>query len=250
MSGKTPPISNRIKELVDYYGEGNNSKFAALIGTSEANIRNYINGTMPKFEIISNIATKFEINYEWLLTGKGGMHTKEQISYEKLVKHYETLETPLQFVETPEGPGKTRTELIQLLAQKEGTIPLVSTEAIGGFGNMNFVIKEQDIQSMYKVPDFTNINFMIRVKGSSMYPKYNSGDVVACRIIRESQFIQWNKVHVIATKEQGILIKRLKQGTTPKSLLAISDNDSYDPFEIPKNEITGIALVVGVIRLE
>jgi hypothetical protein len=30
----------------------------------------------------------------------------------------------------------------------------------------------------------------------------------------------------------------------------VSEDPEYDPFEIPKEEITGIALVVGVIRLE
>lgn len=30
----------------------------------------------------------------------------------------------------------------------------------------------------------------------------------------------------------------------------ISDNKSYDPFNVPLEEITGIAIVSGVIRLE
>jgi SOS-response transcriptional repressor LexA len=129
-------------------------------------------------------------------------------------------------------------------------IPLVNTEAIAGFGNMNFNIAEENIAAKYTVPDFTNIDFMIKIRGSSMYPKYNAGDIVACRIIRQSSFIQWNKTYIIATTEQGILCKRLKKGSTAEKYLAISDNKEYDPFEIPISEITGIALVIGVIRLE
>jgi phage repressor protein C with HTH and peptisase S24 domain len=83
-----------------------------------------------------------------------------------------------------------------------------------------------------------------------MYPNYSSGDVVACTIIKESSFIQWNKTYVIATKEQGIIIKRLKKSDSEDYLLMISDNKSYEPFEVNKKDITGIALVVGVIRLE
>ncbi len=132
---------------------------------------------------------------------------------------------------------------------KTGT-PLISLEVAAGFGNEVFAIREEDVQARYVVPDFSDIDFMIRVKGSSMYPKYSSGDIVACRIIRESKFIQWNKVYVIATTEQGILCKRLKQSKEPDCLLAVSDNKEYEPFDLPKNEITGLALVVGVIRLE
>ena len=112
------------------------------------------------------------------------------------------------------------------------------------------MIKESDIQDRYLIPDFNNIDFMIRVKGESMYPKYSSGDIVACRTIKESSFLQWNKVHVIATREQGILIKRINPNEEKNSITAVSENKDYASFTIPKNEITGIALVIGVIRLE
>lgn len=230
-------ISLRIKELVENYTGGNNSKFANIIGTNEANIRNYINGTMPKFDIVASIANKFEINCEWLLLGEGEMTGKK-----KELSTYDVPKVDLSMAEKP--------KITAHKTKSTNGIPLVSGEVLGGFGNMQFAIREQDIQSLYKVPDFINVDFMIRVKGSSMYPKYNSGDVVACRIIKESQFIQWNKVHVVATSEQGILIKRLKKGENGKSLTAVSDNKDYDPFEIPKEEIKGLAIVVGVIRLE
>ena len=131
-------------------------------------------------------------------------------------------------------------------------IPFVSINAIGGFGNAEFSIAEQDVKDYYVIPKFKDrkIDFMIEVFGSSMYPKYSSGDVVACRTINESSFIQWNKVHIIATEDQGILIKRLKKSKSEDCLLAVSDNKDYEPFDIPLSEINGIAIVVGVIRLE
>lgn len=131
-------------------------------------------------------------------------------------------------------------------------IPLVSVAAVGGFGNPAFSIKESDIKDYYIIPKFKerHIDFMIEIYGSSMQPKYSSGDVVACTIIRESNFIQWNKVHVIGTTEQGILVKRLRKGSDPDRLLAVSDNKEYDPFEIPLVEIVGLAIVVGIVRLE
>ena len=66
-------INDRIKILVDHFSDGNNSKFASEIGVSEANIRNYISKTEPKFSALEKIVKKFEINYEWLLTGQGVM---------------------------------------------------------------------------------------------------------------------------------------------------------------------------------
>lgn len=141
-------------------------------------------------------------------------------------------------------------ELFKNKSSNSSFVPLISLDVAAGFGTDNFSIQEKDIQQEYLVPDFNGIDFMIRVKGSSMYPKYSSGDIVACRIIKESQFIQWHKPYVIATREQGLLCKRLMESDKKDHLRAVSDNKEYPPFDIPKKEIAGIALIVGTIRLE
>lgn len=71
-------ISNRINELVNYFSKGNKSDFARAIGISEANIRNYIAGKLPKADTLFAIIDKFEINAEWLLTGQGEMLKQEE----------------------------------------------------------------------------------------------------------------------------------------------------------------------------
>ena len=71
-------INERIKSLVDHFSKGNNSDFANRIGINEANVRNYIANTEPKFNVLEKIANNFEINFEWLLTGKGEMLKKEE----------------------------------------------------------------------------------------------------------------------------------------------------------------------------
>lgn len=131
-------------------------------------------------------------------------------------------------------------------------IPLLKFEVIGGFANDTFTIREEDVEAYYLIPEFKHldIEFMMRVRGSSMYPSYNSGDIVACSVIRSSQFIQWNKIHVVATREQGIILKRIEQGSRKDTLTMVSDNEKYRSFEIPKSEITGLALVEGGVKLE
>ncbi|MBN2668782.1 MAG: helix-turn-helix transcriptional regulator [Bacteroidales bacterium] len=178
-------------------------------------------GALSQENISKILHTYNEINANWLLTGKGDMLQQTHKSTPVAVK------------------------------DKTG-YPLVSINAVGGFGSSDFAIGERDIKDYYVVPKFKDrkIDFMIEVSGSSMYPKYNSGDVVACRIIRESKVIQWNKVYVVATSENGILIKRLHKSEDKECISIVSDNKEYAPFDLPKDEITGIALVVGVIRLE
>jgi len=62
-------IGDRIKQLVDRYADGNNSKFAKIVNTSETNVRNYINGIQPKYDFLKTLVEKFEISCEWLLLG-------------------------------------------------------------------------------------------------------------------------------------------------------------------------------------
>lgn len=157
-----------------------------------------------------------EINPEWLLTGKGEMLKSE------------------------------KTE--QPVAQDYG-IPLIPLDALAGSANGSFAITRDDIKEYYNVPEFRHADFMIKVAGASMQPKYYGGDVVACKIVKDWTFFQWNRVYVLDTA-QGAIIKRIKHGKDEKHLLIVSENENYEPFEIAKKDIYAVALVIGVIRLE
>ena len=151
-------------------------------------------------------------------------------------------------IESTEKPINTNVEANNL---GDAGIPLIPIDAMAGFGTGAVQVMHYDT-SKYVVPEFAelNVDFMIRVKGSSMVPKYNSGDLVACKkLVITDIFFQWNKVYVLDT-EQGALIKRVKKGSRDNYILLISDNKNYDPFELHLSKIFAVALVVGVIRLE
>ena len=137
-------------------------------------------------------------------------------------------------------------------AHGQRPIPLVTEQAAAGFGNEAFAIHQDDVKDYYVIPKFrfANVDFMIEVSGLSMYPHFKSGDIIACSILHDAKFIQWNRCHVIATREQGILVKRIMPGKQDGSFLIVSDNKDYPPFDLPQTEITGIALVIGSISLE
>lgn len=186
---------------------------------------------------IQNIVLKFNINADWLLTGKGSMFNSG--------KETQT-----------DDSGSRQREAIPLAEAKGQNnvkpIPLVTETAAAGFGNECFSIEEKDVKEYYVIPKFrySHVDFMIEISGLSMYPYLNPGDVIACTILYDRKFLQWNKCHVIATREQGIIVKRLMPSQHENCLTAVSDNKEYPPFDIPLDEITGIALVVGSVRLE
>ena len=180
-----------------------------------------------------------DVNHTWLLTGEGEMLRQELPTAPILVKSDQKRHT---------------SDHIPRVLDKytPGAIPLVSAQAVGGFSGSDFSINDNDVLAYYVIPSFQNkgIDFMIRITGDSMAPRLWGGDIIACSIIHNPNFIQWNKTHLIATREQGLLVKRLRKSSDPDCILAVSNNPDYDPFDIPKQDILGIARVVGVIHLE
>ena len=182
--------------------------------------RGTINNIKPGGGISTNTLTKIclkcpELNVAWLLTGDGDMlNRKEQPSI------------------TPEPH----------------TLPLIPWEAFAGPGLPAY--EDERIEHFYTVSEFMNSDFLIRVKGDSMTPKYSGGDLVACKKVSETYFLQWGRVYVIYTRSQGIMIKRVQPSEDKDYIRCVSDNPRYAPFDVPKEDIVSIALVNGAITLD
>lgn len=133
------------------------------------------------------------------------------------------------------------------------TIPLIPVDAIAGFPNSDISgITVADCEH-YIIPEFRSlkVEFLIRVSGSSMYPKYSNGDILACRKVKSPGFLQWGKVYVLDT-EQGALVKRIfEDKDNSDCIICHSDNtERYPDFKIPKGEIRSYSIVIGAIRVE
>lgn len=228
------------------------------IGASKGVLSRAIaNGTDIQSKWIQIIVENYpHYSAEWLLAGRGEMLKGEKLtSFSTKLTHSNPTKGINYTPSTVPTGTKDKSEAIPFAeATQTGLkqIPLVSPMAAAGFGSADFSILKEDVKEYYVIPKFKycNVDFMIEVTGLSMHPHFNPGDVIACSILHNSQFIQWNKCHVIATREQGILVKRLMPGDNEGCLKAVSDNKEYPPFNIPLEEITGIAFVVGSVGLE
>ena len=228
-------LLQRIQRIADNEG----IKITALekiIGASKGVLSRAIsNGTDIQTKWIQLIVENYpHYSADWLLTGRGSM--------------LKTDTTPLMGDQDSPKEEDDRPVAIHTDNPKEG-IPLIPINAMAGAMMGEQTVMEYECER-YVVPLFKGAEFLIPVKGSSMYPKYSSGDIVACkRVPMKDLFFQWNKVYVLDTN-QGALIKRIKKGSDADHILIVSDNKDYEPFELPIRCINNVAIVIGVIRLE
>ena len=221
-------IKERVLEVSSFKGSKKEIFFKGL-GFSYANFKGIQKKSALNSDSIDKILTKYpDISPIWLISGSGSM-LKEAKPY--IPNHLLNLETPLT-------------------KEDNNGIPLIPVEAMAGWGQGDVAVMNYEAET-YRVPEFDKlkVDFMIKIKGSSMYPKYNSGDTVACRKIELGSFFQWNKVYVLDTS-QGPMIKRIHPSEKSESIKCISDNEKYLPFDLPLDDLYSLALVIGVIRLE
>lgn len=210
-------------------------RFEEMIGSSDGKIAKFIAANSSlKSDTLQCIMEVFpQLSITWLLTGEGDMLLSSLDNNQGITK---------------DEPRKNQ----PTTCNAQAGIPLIPVDAVAGFnGTDSPSIHIKDCQC-YLVPEFQQLNaeFMIRVSGSSMYPKYSSGDILACRKLTSYHFIQWGKIYVIDS-EQGAMVKRLFPCDENKDcLICKSDNPNYPPFDLPKTEIRSLSIVLGVIRFE
>ena len=223
-------ILNRLKKAKKITSD---TQFAKILGIKTSTLSSWKQRNSIDFEKI--FANCEEISIDWLLTGEGNMLKNSNNPPQKAINV---------------APDDTPTSTNDV---KKVTLPLIPIDAIAGVPSGDFTGVTFAMCDQYTIPEFAarGAEFLIRVSGSSMYPKYSNGDILACKRINDIIFFQWGKVYVIDSS-QGSLVKRIfEDKTNPDNIICVSDNkENYPPFTLPKSDIRSLSLVIGVIRLE
>lgn len=215
-------IFDRISTIVEKFGNGKNTVFASLIGVSEANVRNYKNGVMPKADFLEKIARSFDININWLLTGEGSMLCAESEKEEKLPSVNQTYEGA----------------------------PYFNVDFIGGF---DVIVNDQT-----RNPDFY-INYppynqegvvWCNLTGHSMEPEISNGDIIALReVTTPIQYLPAGEIYGIVTEEYRTVKRvRLSQKEGFVRLIPSNKSEEFCEQEIPISMILKVYAVLGSIR--
>ena len=207
-------IHERIQDIVNKFGESKNTVIAKRLGVSEANIRGYIKGIMPKEDILEKIVRNYDVSAHWLLTGEGDM-----------MDDNEKLTTTQQ---TNEG------------------IPYYDVDFIGGFDE---VFNDQTVNPELSITNgiCPRAQLWCNITGHSMEPTISNGDIIALRQC-SVQDIQYGEIYAVVM-DSFRTVKMLRRSETPGMIRFVPVNTAdFDPQDFPVKRILKIYEVVGCLR--
>lgn len=222
-------IIPRLKDIADHEGITIGALERAIGASKGVISRAIANGTDIQSKWIQAIVENYpQYSPAWLLTGEGDMLKTKRSADSDSTLH------------------ESKIDKKEVISQE--TRPRIPFDAAAGSLSIALgSVSESDCERLPLIPILPRYDFTIIARGESMEPQYMSGDELACLFIKESSFIQWGRTHVLDTA-QGIVVKRIYDHGT--SITCKSNNPDYPDFDIPKEDIYRIALVVGYLRIE
>jgi len=223
---KFTKIKERIRHVADFK-KVNKEFFFSQLGMTSASFR----GDKIDRPINSNAIERLlhsypDVNALWLLTGKGDMFYVQNNEVNETQKHYRK--------------------------EKQKHIPLIGTTALLKSEEAKFFAAE-DVIEYYTIPKFeiAQIEFLFSIDNDqSLQSPYKKGDLLGCKKLRNSTFIQWGKTFLIATK-QGVLVRKLFPVENENQFeCRAEDLSTYPSFNIDRTEIISLSIVLGVVRME
>jgi phage repressor protein C with HTH and peptisase S24 domain len=227
---KKEDINARFIEAISYLMSSNQqlnkTTIASSLNAKPSKFSEILNMRMNvPAEMIAQLCDIYNVNPTWLLTGKG-----------KIVTNSDNLST----VDQPTAEATPSVD-------PSMGIPLIPIDAMAGYLRGEVSVMDADCDR-FVIPGVV-ADYIIPVRGDSMVPLYHSGDLVACRRLSLSDlFFQWGKAYVLDTT-QGVVLKRLRPGSSPDTVLLVSENTAYDPFELHRDDIYHIAIVTALVRI-
>lgn len=217
-------------------------------------------------EILGKIFNTFPyVSLEWLITGNGNMiistlpDSGNKIPYPISVPNPVSISKSKKIGTEKEGEAiLTENESLAVVSFDEPKVKYLPSSSVavpvldlkaaaatfgGGHIPDNYVDHLSSIVLPSTLVKRGRKYFFIPIQGESMLPTLLNGDLVLASIVEKSDYhrIETGRVYVIATADDGIMVKRIKNRLSEYGFLrAISDNVEHPGFNINADNIITI----------
>jgi phage repressor protein C with HTH and peptisase S24 domain len=215
-----------VKFIISENPKTKKSEIAKIVGIGNSTFSEILKKRMNvSVEVLALLSIHYKFSLEWLINGIGGMKKEEEhVKPAAAISH------------TP--------QVITIDKHNEDNIVMVAESAaagyLGGFGDPEYIGK----LPAYSLPNLRNGIFrMFQVAGFSMLPTLHHHSIVVGQFVENWQCdIKDNRVYVLVTKKNGIVVKRcLNRLEKYGNLYCKSDNRSEFPsFRLEEKDISEI----------
>ena len=227
------PIKQRILQYVDYK-QIERKNFFGELNVAPSNFRGNALYSEVGGDVIAKILSNHsKLNAEWLLTGNGEMLKKQEV-----------ITTPrVEIIEPIKVEGRSLMPKVVVVDDDDNDrIPLVSVKAqagyLKGYDDSNYI---EELPT-YSLPEMRNGTYrMFQVSGFSMYPTLQDGSYVIGKFVENWEWLSDNRVCVVVTERDGVIVKRVTNRAKEKGLLYCkSDNRDYNHITVMVEDIKEI----------
>jgi len=209
---------------------------AEKLGVNRAMIGSYEEGrAIPKLSVLQDFAYFFSISIDLLINSN-------------------LSELPQSdFLETDKKISGENLRIVSTVVDKENkelitSVPVkASAGYTNGYSDPEFIDELPRFSLPFQELSQERTYRVFQIKGDSMEP-IPSGSYIICEYLINWQNIQDGKPHIIITKDEGVVYKRVyKKTDSPGDYILKSDNLNYEPYVIQSNDIIEMWKALGYI---
>jgi phage repressor protein C with HTH and peptisase S24 domain len=253
----------------------NDTEFALKIGASRSNVTEILKGrSNPGAKPLQNIVKEFPVDATWLLTGDGEMDarlTKKPVTPQLEAPNYTHTPDSTGYLDSlselditynaPATKGKTAPATApakQVLVPQFITVDKAGIENIlwvnvrASAGYVKGLADREYLGNLpsFNMPGLRNGTYRtFEVDGDSMFPTLENKEAVIGKWLESVDYIIEDYVHIIISKSQGVLIKRVLNRIKEYGYLvlksdAVDKRNEYPNLEVYPDDILEIWLPV------
>lgn len=208
------------------------AELAVFLGISRSTLSNWCARNSIDFALL--LGRLQEVDYNWLLTGKGSP-----------IRHPNFCESELVSGEV-EVIHNSKT--VETMDDRSVTLYDISAAA-----NLKTMLEDRPQYALGKIqiPSIPQCDGAIYVSGDSMYPILKSGDIVGFKSISDFSNVIYGEMYLISFDRGGdeyLAVKYINRSESTDCLKLVSYNTHHEPMDLPFEAINAMAIVKFSIR--
>jgi len=209
-----------IERLMKYFNLTQSKDLSEQLGVNYATFSTWIRRDKIPYELLVDLCLKESISLDWLLAGVKNDNLYGQESNDENI-------------------------VINSFVNKEHkNIDILAVEE--HLKDKHYLSVSQNIIDRFAEGEKLDELKMVTVVGSSMSPTINNGDKVFISTFAKDEEI-YNSIMYLVVYKNRTYIKRIQINPVNKKVRLISDNDRYETFEIPADELEDFKVIGRII---